>query len=93
MKQFDELGLSERTLSAVTALKYENPTPVQERAIPLVLEGRDIIAAAKTGTDISVAKRSASEDSILIAGMVCGEEGGGDRRYAARDYRSGFCSD
>ena len=50
MKQFDELGLSERTLSAVTALKYENPTPVQERAIPLVLEGRDIIAAAKTGT-------------------------------------------
>ena len=50
MSSFQTLGLSQRALDAVTALKYEKPTPVQEQAIPLVLEGRDIIAAAKTGT-------------------------------------------
>ena len=47
---FHELGLSEKTLAAVERLGYEEPTPVQQQAIPLVLEGRDIIAAAKTGT-------------------------------------------
>lgn len=47
---FAELGLSEKTLEAVEALGYTDPTPVQERAIPFALEGRDVIAAAKTGT-------------------------------------------
>ena len=47
---FNELGRSEKTLAAVERLGYSEPTPVQAQAIPLVLEGRDIIAAAKTGT-------------------------------------------
>ena len=50
MKQFNELGLSDQALEAVARLGYEAPTPVQEQAIPLALEGRDLIAAAKTGT-------------------------------------------
>ena len=50
MTEFNELGLSPETLEAVARLGYESPTPVQEQAIPLVLEGRDLIAAAKTGT-------------------------------------------
>lgn len=50
MTEFDKLGLSEQTLDAVARLGYECPTPVQEQAIPLVLSGRDLIAAAKTGT-------------------------------------------
>ncbi|HIW77376.1 MAG TPA: DEAD/DEAH box helicase [Candidatus Gordonibacter avicola] len=50
MTDFTELGLSQKTLDAVARLGYEAPTPVQEQAIPLVLEGRDLIAAAKTGT-------------------------------------------
>lgn len=50
LKRFDELGLSAKTLEAVKTMGYDSPTPVQEKAIPLVLEGRDIIAAAKTGT-------------------------------------------
>ena len=45
---FMELGLSEKTLNAVAALDYTEPTPVQEQAIPFVLEGRDVIAAAKS---------------------------------------------
>ncbi|WP_206214500.1 DEAD/DEAH box helicase [Adlercreutzia sp. ZJ242] len=47
---FADLGLSEDALRAVEKLGYENPTPVQEQAIPVVLEGRDLIAAASTGT-------------------------------------------
>ena len=50
MSHFDELGLSGQALQAVAQLGYSTPTPVQEQAIPYVLEGRDLIAAAKTGT-------------------------------------------
>lgn len=50
MTHFNELGLSEKILGAVEHLGYTEPTPVQEKAIPLILEGRDLIAAAKTGT-------------------------------------------
>ena len=50
MTSFAETGLSAAALAAVERLGYESPTPVQERAIPLVLKGRDLIAAAKTGT-------------------------------------------
>ena len=50
MSNFADLGLSSSALAAVERLGYEQPTPVQEQAIPLVLEGRDLIAAASTGT-------------------------------------------
>jgi ATP-dependent RNA helicase RhlE len=48
--QFAELGLSPVLLQTVTEEGYTEPTPVQERAIPLILEGRDVLAAAQTGT-------------------------------------------
>jgi ATP-dependent RNA helicase RhlE len=47
---FEELGLSQEILAAVTALGYEQPTPIQDSAIPLVLDGRDVVGAAQTGT-------------------------------------------
>ncbi len=47
---FRDLGLSEATLSAVKQQGFTTPTPVQEQAIPFALAGRDIVAAAKTGT-------------------------------------------
>lgn len=47
---FDELGLSDNVLAAVADLGYEAPSPVQARAIPEVLAGRDVLAAAQTGT-------------------------------------------
>ncbi len=50
MTSFAELGLSDNALLAVDALGYTEPTPVQEQAIPLILSGVDLIAAAKTGT-------------------------------------------
>jgi len=48
--QFAELGLSADLLRTVVEEGYTEPTPVQERAIPLILEGRDVLAAAQTGT-------------------------------------------
>jgi ATP-dependent RNA helicase RhlE len=47
---FEQLGLIPPLLTAVAELGYDKPTPVQEQAIPLVLEGRDLMAGAQTGT-------------------------------------------
>ena len=47
---FTKLGLSEPVLEGVKAMGYVEPTPIQLRAIPLYLEGRDIIGSAQTGT-------------------------------------------
>ena len=47
---FAALGLSEALITAVAALGYEEPTPVQRETIPLMLAGRDLLAQAATGT-------------------------------------------
>ena len=47
---FAELGLNEHILAGVEALGFTTPTPVQAQAIPAVLEGRDVVASAQTGT-------------------------------------------
>jgi ATP-dependent RNA helicase RhlE len=47
---FDSLGLSEPLLRAVSDAGYSTPTPIQVQAIPLVVEGGDLLAAAQTGT-------------------------------------------
>ncbi|WP_204346456.1 DEAD/DEAH box helicase [Psychroserpens algicola] len=47
---FQSLGLSEPLLKAISKKGYETPSPIQEKAIPPVLEGRDVLASAQTGT-------------------------------------------
>ena len=47
---FSSLGLSESLLRAVAEQGYETPSPIQQQAIPAVLAGRDLMAAAQTGT-------------------------------------------
>jgi len=47
---FKELGLSAELLCAIEEKGYNEATPIQQQAIPLVLEGRDILAGAQTGT-------------------------------------------
>jgi ATP-dependent RNA helicase RhlE len=46
---FGKLGLSSLVLDGVKAMGYVDPTPIQLRAIPLVLTGRDVIGSAQTG--------------------------------------------
>ena len=50
LTSFNELGLSEKIVASVTQLGYTTPTPIQAKAIPLLLEGRDLIGLAQTGT-------------------------------------------
>lgn len=47
---FTTLGLSDPILKAIEETGYTKPTPIQAKAIPLVLEGKDVLAAAQTGT-------------------------------------------
>ncbi|QHM76148.1 ATP-dependent RNA helicase RhlE [Mixta theicola] len=47
---FDSLGLNADILRAVAEQGYREPTPIQSQAIPMVLEGRDLMASAQTGT-------------------------------------------
>jgi ATP-dependent RNA helicase DeaD len=47
---FADLGLSETTLQALRDVGYEKPSPIQEQAIPPLLQGRDVIGQAQTGT-------------------------------------------
>jgi ATP-dependent RNA helicase RhlE len=47
---FDNLGLEPRLLEAVAAMGYTSPTPIQRDAIPMVIEGRDVVGCAQTGT-------------------------------------------
>jgi len=47
---FTSLGLSPPTLAVIEQLGFERPTPIQAQTIPLLLEGRDIVAQAQTGT-------------------------------------------
>jgi ATP-dependent RNA helicase DeaD len=50
MTSFADLGLSEDILTALSDVGYEKPSPIQEQAIPPLLEGRDVIGQAQTGT-------------------------------------------
>ena len=50
MTQFTDLGLSEPILKALTAEGYTTPTPIQAKAIPPLMQGRDLLGIAQTGT-------------------------------------------
>lgn len=47
---FKELGINDEMLDAISFMGFENATPVQEKAIPLIIKGDDLIACAQTGT-------------------------------------------
>jgi len=49
-KTFEELGLSAQLTKALSENGFETPFPIQEAAIPLVLEGKDVVGQAHTGT-------------------------------------------
>ena len=68
---FAELGLNEQILAGVDALGFTTPTPVQAQAIPVVLEGRDIVASAQTGTGKTAAF------GLPTLQLVAGAEGKG----------------
>uniref|UniRef100_UPI003751629A DEAD/DEAH box helicase n=1 Tax=Flavobacterium sp. TaxID=239 RepID=UPI003751629A len=47
---FNSLGLSDALLKAISKKGYTTPSPIQKKAIPSILEGKDVLASAQTGT-------------------------------------------
>lgn len=52
---FDGLGIADRLLNSLTKKGFVNPTPIQHQAIPLALEGKDLVGVAQTGTGKTLA--------------------------------------
>jgi ATP-dependent RNA helicase RhlE len=50
VKDFSHFGLDEKLMKAIAEMGYERPTPIQEQAIPVLMQGHDIIGSAQTGT-------------------------------------------
>src|SRR5258705_1097398 len=50
MPSFHDLGLTPQLLAGLESVGYEAPTPIQERTIPALLQGKDVIGQAQTGT-------------------------------------------
>ncbi len=50
MRLFKDLGVGEKTLKALENMGFEEATPIQESTIPLLLQGKDVIGQAQTGT-------------------------------------------
>ncbi len=67
MTEFSELGLSQPVLQALDLKGYTTPTPIQEQAIPPVLEGRDLLGIAQTGTGKTAAFMLPSIDRLRDA--------------------------
>lgn len=76
MNRFDELNLAEPIIRAVREKGYETPTPIQQQAIPVVLQGKDIFGIARTGTG----KTAAFALPILeMLGRTAAKNAGGNR--------------
>ena len=73
---FESLGLIEPLIKAVAEMGYDEPTPVQKQALPSVLEGRDVLAAAQTGTgktaafSLPIIQKIASDKAPVAAKQV-----------------------
>ena len=66
--QFKELGLSETVLAALAAKGYSEATPIQAQSIPALLEGRDLLGIAQTGTGKTAAFMLPSIDRLVASG-------------------------
>jgi len=77
--EFKSLGLSEKVLEGLDAMGFATPTPIQEKAIPTILEGNDLIGCAQTGTgktaafilpvlhDLSMTGDRGKIDTVILA--------------------------
>ncbi|XP_077593988.1 putative ATP-dependent RNA helicase DDX56 [Stigmatopora nigra] len=67
--QFHEMGLDDRLLKAIADLGWSEPTLIQEKAIPLAMEGKDILAQARTGSG-----KTAAYAVPLIQGILASKQ-------------------
>ena len=84
---FESLGLRAELLRAVSENGYSIPTPIQQQAIPIILEGRDLMGGAQTGTG-----KTAGFTLPLLQRLMSSETGGNGRRaisWCCAVYRRG----
>ena len=90
---FAELGLNEQILAGVDALGFTEPTPVQAQSIPLVLEGRDLVASAQTGTGktcafvLPILQRIGSSEAVSTSAETSAEATPSEEEQAAPKRR------
>ncbi|QWC56383.1 DEAD/DEAH box helicase [Erythrobacter sp. 3-20A1M] len=96
--KFEDLGLSQPILQALDLKNYTAPTPIQEQAIPTVLEGRDLLGIAQTGTGktaafmlpsidrLSAGEHGAPAKSCRMLVLAPTRELAGQIAESARDY-------
>uniref|UniRef100_G3N731 Probable ATP-dependent RNA helicase DDX56 n=1 Tax=Gasterosteus aculeatus aculeatus TaxID=481459 RepID=G3N731_GASAC len=101
--QFHEMGLDDRLLKAVADLGWSQPTLIQEKAIPLALEGKDLLARARTGSGktaayavpviqrILASKQSVREQDVRALILVPTKELGQQVQAMIRQLAA-FCS-
>ncbi|PYI56435.1 DEAD/DEAH box helicase [Paenibacillus flagellatus] len=77
MKLFSEFGLDAKVVRAITEMGFEESTPIQEKTIPLALEGKDLIGQAQTGTGktaafgIPLVSRIDPSEERIVALIMC----------------------
>lgn len=72
IQSFEQAGLRSLIIDNLKYFKYSSPTPVQKYAIPIIREGRDLMATAQTGSGKTVSKYSKSNFSfVLFSTLKC----------------------
>ena len=82
---FEAAGLAEAVLRNVARCGYDNPTPVQRYAMPIVMAGRDLMACAQTGSG-----KTAAFCLPVVSGLVVPPAGGGSGYGYGRRDRGSF---
>ncbi len=72
MEKFEKLGLCEHVLKVISAKKFEKPSEIQEKTIPLIMEGKDVIAGSATGSGKTLAFGSGMIKNIEKTGKIRG---------------------
>ena len=89
LTQFSDLGLAATLLAALRAEGYERPTPIQAKAIPAVMSGRDLLGVAQTGTGKTAAFALPILDRLSRAARAAGRRGPRAHQQRADDHSTG----
>jgi ATP-dependent RNA helicase RhlE len=81
---FESLGLRAELLRAVSEKGYSTPTPIQQQAIPLILEGRDLMGGAQTGTGKTAGFTLPLLQKLMLSGQSSSDQQSHDKRGKGR---------
>ena len=86
---FGNLGLSKNVLAAIMDMGFEEPTPIQTQAIPLIMRGLDVIGQAQTGTGKTAAFGIPIAERLILPGPKSGADPYPTRELAVQVAENG----